>query len=178
MNPSNALPPPLESDAAARPDRRGRWWPWVIGGFLGLTVIKYAIVLAMVGNDPSIAVQPDYYQKALAWDEQRAIDAASDELGWHAQVEVGPSADRRGLARTRITDATGAPIAGAAVKFRIFHHARAARPVDATTTTDADGSFEVSLPFSKSGMWEAELDVERGEERFRTTRTIVWGTLR
>ena len=64
----------------------GRVWAWVpallLGGLLGtqLTVLHYVL------EDPSFALESDYYRKAVSWDAQRELERASAALGWQGEI--------------------------------------------------------------------------------------------
>ncbi len=168
--------------------RRGWLWPWVVGGFLALTVVKYIVVLSTIASDPSIAIQEDYYRRALAWDDERAARAVSDALGWQVLAAIGPaeatsSADQivpsrlemRGRVSLTVHDREGEPLAGAAMALRIFHRARAAFPADEVGTTDATGAITFEVPRGRRGLWEIEIEVTHAGEQFSLKRTLIWG---
>lgn len=76
---------------ATTPATKGsRAWMWPVGlitlmcGSVGICVMT-AVVAA---RDPSFALEPDYYERALEWDETAAARDASATLGWRAHVEV------------------------------------------------------------------------------------------
>jgi len=157
--------------------RKGLFWPWLAGGLLAATVVKYAVVLALIANDPSISIEEDYYARAVAWDGERAAQAASDSLGWSAAIEIGPAPGLPGRAEARIAlrDAFGDPVGGAVVTARIFHQARAAEATVSTVEASADGSCIVSVPGPRPGAWRVEIEAHRGDERFIEERTVLFG---
>lgn len=158
----------------------GKVWPWIVGALLGITVLKYAVVLVLVASDPSIAVEEDYYQRAVGWDDARAAQRASDALGWSAEIAVGPArpGSNRGEVRIRLLDDGALPITDATVHARLFHQGRAADPTVATVRTDAEGWVLIPIERGRRGLWRAELRVERGDSTFLLERTVIWGASR
>ena len=61
--------------------KKGSLWPWVIGGALVLHVLVSLAVVFFATTDASYAIEEDYYQKAINWDEKRAQDRTNNELG-------------------------------------------------------------------------------------------------
>ena len=171
-------PLPIESiEPAPQPTRRGSAWPWIVGALLAITVIKYLVVLTTIAADPSIAIEEDYYRRALAWDASREARAESDALGWEVRTAIGrrSSPGEGALLTVAVVDRVGKPIAGANVTARVFHRARAATPFDTTGVTDLTGGFQLELAAARRGLWELELEIEQGEDRFIETRTLIFG---
>ncbi len=165
------------NDTPPRIGSKGRFWPWAVAGLLCVTVVKYALVLAMIAGDPSMAIEENYYQKAIAWDETRVEQAASDALGWSARITIGPASGLpgRGEVFIALLDRAGAPIVDAEVTARVFHQARAARPFEETVRAGAVGTLRIIVPSAIRGLWQVELLATRGPHRFVETRTIIWG---
>lgn len=156
---------------------KGRFIPWVITGLLGITVIKYFIVISIISGDPSLAVEKDYSHRAMAWDDEKAARASSDNLGWASALSLNsnPNSPGDSVLGLTLTDERGEPISGARVQLSIFHRARASEIQEASSVTDASGQFTVSVPRSRRGLWEVRLDAIRGTDRFLENRTVVWG---
>jgi nitrogen fixation protein FixH len=155
-------------ETAALPARRptGRFWPWLAAGLLAATVAKYAIVLAVIAGDPSIAIEEDYYERAVAWDDERAARSASAALGWSARIEIvaAPGLPGRAEARIELLDVAG-----------IFHQARAAEAIEVTSTSSAEGFHRLAIPGARTGAWRVEIEATRDGERFIEERTVLFG---
>ncbi|MCA9288786.1 MAG: FixH family protein [Phycisphaerales bacterium] len=165
-------------------------WLWPVGlialmcGSVGICVAT-AVVAA---RDPSFALEPDYYDKALAWDESAAARAASDALGWTAEVEVSlPGADGApDGARTvslRLRDSQGEPVAADRVEIAAFHHARM-RDIQRLSVGAGDpaidsgpgtlvlaeaGRWVWSLGEARAGVWQVRVRAARGQDVFLAT---------
>ena len=77
--------------------KRGSWWPIGITAVLATTVAANVWVATIASDDPSFAIEPDYYAKAIAWDSTLAQARTNATLGWR----LTPSArrDERACAR-------------------------------------------------------------------------------
>jgi hypothetical protein len=147
----------------------GAAWPWIIGGALALHVVVSLVVVFIATSDPSYAVEEDYYQKALAWDEKRAQDHTNEVLGWSFEFAVTPPERPGDLPEVEaaIRDADGAPLNGATVSIEAFHNSRSDDILRTNLAAAAEpGLYRTTLPMRHNGRWEMRFVVERAGERF------------
>ena len=152
----------------------GVFWPAVIAGALVLHVSAMMVMVWISTSNDSYAVEPDYYAKALAWDEKRAQDRANARLGWTLDFVVepaGPGGDP--ILRATLVDADGAPVDGAAVSVEAFSNIRRDDVLIATLPASGVG-YEAAMPMHGSGRWEFRFSATRGSDLFtyRETRHI------
>lgn len=156
----------------------GVLWPFIIAGALGLHVVGSLVMVYFATSNESYAVEPDYYQKALAWDEKRAQDRHNTELGWRLEFTVEPaSAGKDPVVRAELTTTDGEHITGATVAVETFANAR--RDDILTATLDASGTgYQTTVPMRRDGLWEFRFKVTRGDELFTYTDTRhIWTEL-
>lgn len=134
--------------------------------FSGVGANVYLVYAAQ--RDPSFAVEPAYYDKAVRWDELQAERARSDALGWSARARASGS-----QLLLELEDAHGRPVADAEVELELFHNARAkdrrqdrARAVEGGYALDAElgrrGRWVVRVRATRAGeVFVTELEVER-----------------
>lgn len=149
---------------SAKASARGRQWPFIIVGLLMVSVVAHVVLVVRAFDDPSFAVERDYYAKAVAWDERMAQERANEALGWTAGVEL----ERRGeLTRLviELRDVLGRDVAGADVQVQVFHKARSAEVLEATLDAK-DGRYVAELPMRRAGRWEIRLRARRGDDVF------------
>jgi nitrogen fixation protein FixH len=147
-----------------------RRWPLII---IGLLVVQAAGIITMVvisGRDPSFAVEPDYYQKALAWDDAARQRQAGADLGWTVDLHAGAE----GLS-VELHDALGRPLDGAQVEAEVFHHARAADRHTIALAAAGDGLYRGTTRLARRGHWEVRLLITRGPELLTLTRQVEVG---
>ncbi len=152
--------------------RSGLWFPLlIVGGFLGLSVLANVVLVVRATDDPSFAVEKDYYRKAKAWDEAQARRAAAARLGW--DVEVAWSQGARGPElRVSLRDRDGEPIEGARVALEAFHAARAARVARGEGVEVAPGVYAFSPGASRAGLWVVRLAVDHAGAHWEGERRL------
>jgi nitrogen fixation protein FixH len=152
--------------------KKGMGWP------IGITVILLATVASNVGvvlltkDDPSFAVEPDYYRKAVTWDSMQLVRARSDALAWQVAANVTNASAERATLSLALTDSTGAAVEGATIAGELRHLARAADVQLVTFTATPDGHYAASVPMARAGVWELRVTADRGAARFLHTVRI------
>ena len=166
-----AQPAPA-SDASAK-----RWaaivWPGLVIGLLAMQVLMCLIAFSFATGDPSHAIEPDYYKKALNWDQTQAQKRAMAALGWSvavSQVELRPTGER--VLRFALHDKRGAAVSGATVTADYFHHARANQRETLSTTAVADGEYDAAIRMDRVGIWEFRITARLAGETWSETRLI------
>jgi nitrogen fixation protein FixH len=146
----------------------GRHWPFLLAGLLASGVLANVYFMCRAVSDPSFAVEPDYYQKAVAWDAHQAEVRDSAALGWSVALAVAPADPATGQARliAQFSDRSGRPVAGLSVGLQAFHNARAAEVVTARLAETASHAYAADVPVVRPGLWEFRISAARGEERF------------
>ena len=142
-------------------------WPALIVGALIIHVVASLVTVFIATSDPSYAVEEDYYQKAIAWDERRAQERHNRELNWQLDVEVAAAAAGSDPTLVvRLADGNGQPLDGARVAAAVFHNARADQILRAELAATGAGAYACPLAMRRSGVWELRFVVDRGGERF------------
>lgn len=140
-------------------------WPAAVIGALVVTVVANVLIL-MAANDPRHAVvEPNYYQKAVAWDSTMAQEGRNETLGWTVAADLEAAAEGATL-RARISDRASAPLSGARVTVEAIHNLDAGDRVRGALRETAAGEYEAALPLRLAGLWELRFTVERRGERF------------
>jgi nitrogen fixation protein FixH len=152
---------------AARGKRAAVVWGSVIVGLLVLQLVLGAIGVTMALRGKSAAVESDYYEKALHWDDQKAAGAASAKLGWTVKLSVGEIALEGGRAVTvMVMDKEGVLVKDAQVRVGYFHHALPKETREAELAAGAGGIYRGVLPVGRPGLWELRLKVTEGEKEY------------
>ena len=147
--------------------KRGAWWPIGITAVLATTVAANIWVMRIANDDPSFAIEQDYYKKAIAWDSTLAQGRESARLGWRLTPRMGPI-DRDGRSRLSadLRDATGAPIVDAVVRVTALYVGRASDVHEVTLAPSGAGEYVAELDARHAGQWELRFDVRAGSARF------------
>jgi nitrogen fixation protein FixH len=147
--------------------KRGAWWPIGIVTVLATTVAANIWVMRIASSDPSFAIEPDYYRKAIAWDSTLAQARQDSILGWRLTPELRVvAATGRARLSAILTDSTGAPISGAVVKVSALPVARANEVHELTLAAAGAGEYAAQLDSRREGRWELRFDVRAGSTRF------------
>ena len=149
---------------------RSRGWYWPVG-LVALLVGSAAANLALVfitSRDASFAVEPNYYAKALAWDERMAEQRRSDALGWSVVLYVEPTAPGRMRVMARLLDKSERAVDGARIEAEAFHNARAQR-ILTTAFAPAGEIYAAEIGIDRPGLWEFRLRATRGADTFVAT---------
>lgn len=147
--------------------KRGAWWPIGITAVLATTVAANLWVMRIATDDPSFAIEPDYYQKAITWDSTLAQARQDSVLGWRLTPQLQIVA---GTGKTRISatlaDSLGTPISGAVMKVAALPVARASEVHEAMLAAAGAGEYEGQLDAQRQGRWELRFEVRAGSTRF------------
>ncbi len=158
----------LDADTrrAARAERHAcfLWTSFILlllGGSISMWI--YAAVLAV--SDPSMAVVPDYHEKALQWDQHLAIEKASRELGWTIAVVPGATVSNGQRELTLfVRDAQAQPVHAATGSVRLYHHARGKQVLRSELTETDAGAYRCTVDMHRAGTWHIEVTLQRGQE--------------
>jgi len=161
------------TDPSERRPRRGLpRWAWIVAALLvaHTSLMITAVVIAV--DDPSFTTVPNYYEKAVAWDDLRAMQHESEQLGWTADVRPSALGDR--LVVT-LTDRDGAAIEGATGELTAYHHAGANAVKTVALVERGDGVYFAAIDVARVGAWQVTLVAQRfaGENYYDETEVVV-----
>jgi nitrogen fixation protein FixH len=149
-------------------------WPVGVAVILGLTVAANLWVMRVANSDPSFAIEPDYYKKAVNFDSTMAQERANVTLGWGVATQFAPIGDGT---HTRLTvtlrDAAAGPLTGARVAIMTRFNARANDTLTAVLTEDAPGRYTAALPIAHAGEWEVRVDATRDGARYSASTRVI-----
>ena len=153
--------------------KRGMGWPLAVCAILGLTIGANIWLIRVATSDPSFAVEEDYYQRGVHWDDELAQRSRNAALGWRVVASASPIRGGYGSDLHIVLDDDAIlPIEGASVVVRAVHVARAGDPVSVTLAPGAPGEYEARVPLERAGVWELRIDVHRGPDRFTATKRL------
>jgi nitrogen fixation protein FixH len=147
--------------------RKDRVWPAIVIGVLALDVAVGIAMMRVADDDPTYAIEPDYYHKAITWDSTVAQAERNRALGW----TLAPTLGARGMGRPaalalQLRDRIGQPIDSAVVRVEAMPVAHANAVVEVTLPGAGQGSYGAPVTIAEPGLWEFRLMARRGEDRF------------
>lgn len=176
MSPSNNQEQPMDAESMRRSNRRAAWfWGGLVVCFLTAQVAVGVVAIVLATGDPSVAIEPDYYEKALNWDKHVAEKEASDRLGWSCAIEVVPTQEASPTHQLLIhmNDRSGQSVEDLKGKVKLYHHARAAEIQSLAIKPLSPGLYVVAAQMERTGLWQIELDLEgNAGERFLFEHTL------
>lgn len=164
---------PQEAAGASRKSRRSPW-PYAIVGLLTAHVGAMALAVKVAGGGASgHAILPEYYDRAVDWDELRAADARSAALGWTLQVAPATLLEESGARRVtfELLDSAGDAVTGAHVTVRSYHTAVGER-TEAIARELGHGVYAADLAMAPSGDYELETKALVDTLEFIDRRTV------
>lgn len=140
-------------------------FPGIIFAFIALNICIVGVTVYLATSDPSRAVEPDYYQKAVAWDAFAKQRDHSVKLGWKAQVET--MGDHAGCTLSvRVVDAEGQPVSDGKVHVLAFASARAADRLKLDLVESQPGVYNAPIRVATPGLWEFAITVRARNDVF------------
>ncbi|MEM1108574.1 MAG: FixH family protein [Planctomycetota bacterium] len=161
--------------------RRQLSWPVIVVMLLGghATLIITAVTMAVGGTGRGVV--PDYYQKAIDYDQHKADLATSARLGWQLTLTPGSLVDADGqrIVSATLIDAQGHAVEQAEVHLR-FVRLVDGQTVDTVLSAHAKrlGVYEAVVHLPEAGWYQADLLAELETNRFveRQEIKITGGT--
>lgn len=159
---------PSVEDRDSQPARRRWLWPGIVFAMIGAQMLIVVVYVVIALGDRSFAIEPDYYQKALHWDDHVAQGRANQSLGWTIALEIAAQETAAGQRRVTVVvkDRQGVAVEAARVELAAFHHARAEDRLSAVLEPAGDGLYAVDLRLRRSGLWEFRFVIRRGTDVF------------
>ncbi|MEC9374590.1 MAG: FixH family protein [Planctomycetota bacterium] len=156
--------------------KSGRIWILIVVAFLTMNVCIGGALIYFAHSDPGFAVEENYYERALKWDDQARLRSESEALGWTVELDVPRitkgSSEAPILVRVRLVSREGEPVAAAGIGLRAFHVARARNRLEAVMIEVEPGHYAAPLLIDRAGWWEFSLLAERGDVRFAATERV------
>jgi nitrogen fixation protein FixH len=133
---------------------------------LGSTVAANVWVATIASDDPSFAIEQDYYRKAVGWDSALAQARENRRLGWRLTSALDPGVAGAARLRATLTDSMGTPISDADVRVSAIHISRANDVYRVTLVPTGPGVYDAPLDTRRAGQWELRFDVTSGSTHF------------
>lgn len=161
------------TDVSGGSTPRGWMWPMVIIGLLSVNVIVVAITVIVATSDPSVAVEPDYYQKALTWDSSRDERRDPGEDGVDVSIQLLPNPDRLTDGQVVVSLArSGTPIERAQIEAEVFHFARSGERQIIKLAEQGRGVYAAPASLRREGNWELRLRLVSEGRGYQFTRQV------
>jgi len=150
------------------PSRAGAIWAWVPLGLLTCMFFGIGSLAVIAVRDPNFALEPDYYAKALHWDQAQAQLRENDTLGY--QLSLGQplvlSAQGGVEVELQLKDRSAVGISGASLEVAAFPNAFAGNVEHLVLREAAPGVYRGRLAHGLPGLWELRCAVSVGSAHY------------
>ncbi len=154
--------------------KAGMGWPIGIVAILGASVAANMVMMRIANNDPSFAVEPDYYRKAVFYDSTMAQTHRNLDLGWDVQTSADSIVQGKPTRlRVVLRDERARPVLGAVVQATVLFNARANDLTTATLTDEGTGVYSATLPINAPGVWEVRVNATRDTSHFTSSTRLT-----
>ena len=140
-------------------------WPMIVVSLLLLQIVISGSAAYFALSDPSVAIEPDYHNKAINWDAR----LARRDLEWNADINVPSTSDSIDQHEVTITltDKEGQTLTGAQMEVTAFPHARAnQRQVVKFHDEDKSGRYRATMRLPRAGIWEFRVFAKHNDSVF------------
>lgn len=153
---------PLHSEVshAELEKRARRFWTAGIVGLLSLQICVGGAALYLANSDPTVAIIPDYYHKAVNWDATRRSMKLTQQLGWQIDVSVGDAAQGARTISLSLSSDTSHPIDNQRVTAEVYHHACGDEVFELSFLEAGDGRYWAECPLVQAGLWQVTFQIE------------------
>lgn len=147
----------------------GTFWSWVPAMLLVSMLAGLGTMAFIAIDDPSFALEPNYYDKAVHWDRSQAEARDSQALGLRLTLLQPLSLTLSGEVELviELRDRQDLPLRGAALELEAFPNAYATRVQQLSLHETSPGIYRVKLAHAVRGLWELRFSVAHGASRFR-----------
>jgi len=148
--------------------RLGRHWAWVPVGLLVSSALGVGGMAVVAIRDPHFATEPDYYQKAIRWDQTQAQAAENQRLGYQFDVPRSIEFDARAHATVelRVRNRAGLPVVGARLTAEAFANAYSEHMAQLTFSEREPGLYVAEFSARHPGVWVFRVAADSEQAHF------------
>lgn len=138
----------------------------VVGVLTVMAVIAYRTFPGEVSEHP--------YEEGLAWNDHLKQETAQAALGWKAVADGARDASGKARIELDLTDAHGAPVAGAKINGELVRPTTSAGRAELAFAEAAPGKYIASAQ-AANGVWDVKFHAKRGPvDTFEGERRFTW----
>jgi len=136
----------------------GTRWIAIIVGLLVGNVLATGVLIAVAHSGGS-HVLPQYYDRAIHYDDRIDQEARNRALAWQVRASI-----ERGVVTVTVRDRAGVPLEGAAVKVEGVERARDARSIAGELAPTRAGEYRATV--GGRGWIDLTISIDRGGDRY------------
>ncbi len=158
---------PMSPATVEKPSRH-LFWPIFLTSLIGIHIASVVVMVIVATHDRSFAIEPDWYQKGLHYEQTAQQQRENRRLGWSVKLDVSrplTGTNQRSVSCT-VFDQAGKPVENAKVDLVAFAHLRGSNRMSSVLLSRGGGAYVGTLGFDDPGTWEFRLVITRGAETF------------
>ena len=158
----------MKTEASMRNRRLRVPWALVPVALLLCSALGVGSMAVVATRDPHFATEPDYYKKAISWDQTQTQAAINQRLGYVVELPSVVTFDTQKHATLDLTlrDHLGQPVTGARLTADAFANAYSGQLVHATFEEQSAGHYRAKLTVTHPGQWVFAIVGSSEGERF------------
>lgn len=169
MTEKNTTTPASTSNQEKPRKGLGKHWPWFLVTLLtfGCGMNIYMVIVAV--NDPSFAIEKNYYKKAIDWDKTMAQNSMNAQLKWRLDLKTEPvlvNKKARLQFKVKVFDRNGKLLPDVHVSAEVFHNARSRRRSNVDLVRRSNNVHQGDISFHRRGLWVFHFTVVKGKLQF------------
>ncbi|HET7545273.1 MAG TPA: FixH family protein [Polyangiaceae bacterium] len=130
-------------------------WALVPVALLLSSALGVGSMAVIAARDPHFATEPDYYQKAIHWDQTQAQAATNQRLGYTVEAPAAIAIDRQGRVTVEfgLNDQLGQQVRGGQLLGEAFANAYSAQIVRLAFAEQVPGRYRAKFSAQRPGLW-------------------------
>src|SRR5208282_2725249 len=85
---SNTVNSPLPAPSSLPSGSRHLFWPIFLTSLISIHVVSVVVMVIVATHDRSFALEPDWYQKGLHYEQTIQQQRENSRLGWSVRLDV------------------------------------------------------------------------------------------
>lgn len=154
--------------SSPRTSNAGRLWAWTPAILLGSMLLGLGTLAYIAIDDPHFALEPNYYDKAVHWDQARSEARGSDALGLKVALSAPLVVSSEGKLDVvlDVRAELGLTLAGAELELEAFPNAYAGHVQRVALQKKAPGVYAAQISRAITGLWELRIVIKQGALRY------------
>jgi len=152
---------------------KGRWIPWAfVGFFLVVILVNVVMMVFAFSTWPGLSTR-NHYLEGLAYNERLEAERRQAALGWQVDLAARLGEGRQVAVVLQAADAAGAPLLADSLEVRFRRPAQEGYDFTGQARALAPGRYGLEVEMPLPGLWDLQVEIGRGADRYELTRRLV-----
>jgi len=159
--------------ASSSPQSSGRQWLGMIFCLIAMNMCIVAITIYFATSDRSAGIEPDYYARALNYDQVILQRAANHRLGWTSTATLTALPDKKcAVLQVQLLDSEGKAVPAALMRAVAFSHLRSGER-SSVQLQESETGYTATVPVPAGGQWRVRIAVTRGSDKYTSEQDVM-----